>query len=163
MLKGRIARTLAGAALAAVVAGTAGYVVAQEPDAPTVIRERQELMKSFGAAMKTIGGYVQGGMGTAEEVAAAAGVIAQGAANLGDHFPPGTGMDDVTDPPTGAKMVIWEQWDHFLEEASEAEELAAAIQTAAATTDAAGLAPMFDELGNEGCGGCHQTFRQKLD
>jgi len=163
MLKGRIARVVAGAALAAAIAGTGSFVVAEEIDQANVIRERQEMMKSFGAAMKTIGGYVQGGMGTAEEAAAAAGVIAQGSANLGDHFPPGTGMDDVTDPPTGAKMAIWEQWDAFLAEAATARDLASALQVAATTTDAAGLAPMFEQLGNDGCGGCHQTFRQKLD
>ena len=157
---------LAAPVLAGLLLATGLWVapaVSETDDAATVIRERQELMKTFGASMKTIGGYVQGGVGSHEDVAAAAGKIAEGAAGLPDHFPPGTGMDEVMDPETGAKMVIWEQWDDFTAHASTLEQTALAVQAAAVAMDDTALASAFETLGNDGCGGCHKTFRQKLE
>jgi len=137
--------------------------LSETDDAATVIHERQQQMKDFGAAMKAIGGYIQGGIGSHEDVATAAGVIAQGSAMLPDHFPPGTGMDEVMEPRTGARMVIWEQWDDFVAAAQANQDRALAVQAAATAMDDTALASAFEALGNDGCGGCHKTFRQKLD
>lgn len=153
-------------ALAGLLLGTALYVapaLSQSEDAATIIRERQQLMKDNGAAMKTIGGYLQGGVGTLEDVAAAADELATNAERIPDFFPPGTGMDDVTDPETGAKMAIWEQWDDFAAAADTMHETAVVVRELALAMDDAALGAAFETLGNDGCGGCHKTFRQKLD
>jgi cytochrome c556 len=59
--------------------------------------------------------------------------------------------------------VIWEKWDDFQKAAaylgSEAKELAEVAETG----DAAKIAEHFGDVGKEGCGGCHTTFRQKLN
>jgi cytochrome c556 len=152
-----MAGLLLGAAL------TFAPAVSQAEDSATIVHERQQLMKDFGSAMKTIGGYLQGGIGTTDDVAAAAGVIAEGAASLPDHFPAGTSMDDVMDPKTGAKPVIWEQWDQFVTDSQTLEARATAVQELAMAMDDAALGDAFQALGNDGCGSCHKTFREKLE
>lgn len=134
-----------------------------EQDMATIVHERQQLMKDFGGAMKTIGGYLQGGMGTTEDVEAAAGVIAEGATKIPDLFPAGTSMDDVMEPRNGAKPVIWEQWDDFVGHAETLQARATTVQELAMAMDDAALGDAFQALGNDGCGGCHKTFREKLE
>ena len=152
---------LAGLLLGATL--TFSPAISQAEDSATVVHERQQLMKNFGGAMKTIGGYLQGGIGTTEEVAAAAGVIADGAARIPDLFPAGTSMNDVMDPRTGAKPAIWEQWDDFVADAEIAQARATTVQELALAMDDAALGGAFEALGNDGCGGCHKEFREKLE
>lgn len=157
---------LAAPAIAGLLLGatlTFAPATTKAEDFATVVHERQQLMKDFGAAMKTIGGYLQGGMGTSEDVAAAAGVIAEGAAQLPDLFPAGSSMDEVMDPRTGAKAVIWEQWDDFVGHAETLQARATTVQQLAMAMDDAALGGAFEALGNDGCGGCHKTFREKLE
>lgn len=132
-------------------------------DSATIIKDRQEVMKENGNAMKTIGGFVQAGVGTMDDVAAAAGTIAQNAMGIADLFPAGTSMDDVSDPENGAKPVIWEKWDVFIGDADTLELEALKLKEYADQGDAEAVAAQFAVLGTEGCGGCHETFRQKLD
>jgi cytochrome c556 len=132
-------------------------------DLADTVKERQNVMKQNGNVMKTIAGFVQGGAGTLDDVAAAAGQIAQNAMKIPDLFPPGTSMDDVMDPKNGAKPVIWEKWDEFLGDADTLQREALEMRELALAGDADGVAAQLDILGNEGCGGCHQTFRQKLE
>lgn len=155
------APAMAGLLLGATLAF--GPVASQAEDSATVVHERQQLMKDFGGAMKTIGGYLQAGMGTTEDVATAAGVIAAGADRLPDLFPAGTSMNDVMDPKTGAKPVIWEQWDDFVAHAETLKARATTVQELAMAMDDAALGDAFQALGNDGCGGCHKTFREKLE
>ena len=121
------------------------------------------MMKANGNAMKTIGGYAQAGVGTLEDVSAAAGTLAQNAIAMPDLFPEGTSMTDVTDPENGAKPVIWEQWDEFVGDADALEFEALKLKELADNGNADAISAQFEILGTEGCGGCHQTFRQKLD
>jgi cytochrome c556 len=43
------------------------------------------------------------------------------------------------------------------------EEQALIMREAADNGDAEAVTAQLDILGSEGCGGCHKTFRQKLD
>jgi len=156
-----VAPALAGLLLGAAL--TFAPAASQAEDSATVVHERQQLMKSFGGAMKTIGGYLQGGIGTTEEVAAAAGVIADGAAKIPDLFPAGTSMNDVMDPKTGAKPAIWEQWDEFVADSQTLKARATTVQELALAMDDAALGDAFQSMGNDGCGGCHKVFREKLE
>src|SRR5262249_57681691 len=58
------------------------------------IAERRKLMKGQGAAAKTIDDFVEGGTGTAADVAKAAASIKESSAKIPDLFPAGTSMDD---------------------------------------------------------------------
>jgi len=143
------------------LAAQQGMSAANDP--ADIVKERQQLMKQNGADMKTIAGFVKGGVGTLDDVAAAAGQIAENARKIPDLFPAGTSMDDVMDPKNGAKPVIWEKWDEFLGDADTLEREALQMRELAQAGDADGVAAQLDVLGTEGCGGCHQTFRQKLE
>ncbi len=152
---------------AAAVIAAGGLVLAgemsQAQDPGAIIKERQELMKENGNAMKTIGGYAQAGVGTLDDVSAAAATLAQNAMKIPDLFPEGTSMTDVTDPENGAKPVIWEKWDEFVGDADTLELEALKLKELADNGNADAIAGQFEIVGTEGCGGCHQTFRQKLD
>ncbi|MBN33474.1 MAG: hypothetical protein CMM46_01610 [Rhodospirillaceae bacterium] len=132
-------------------------------DPAELIRERQQMMKDNGAAMKVIGGYIQAGAGSLEDVAAAAKVLIDSAAVMPDYFPEGSGMDDVADPRNGAKPVIWSGWAGFEAAAAKLGSEATAMRNAAQAGDSDAVTAQMETLGAQGCGGCHQTFRQKLE
>jgi cytochrome c556 len=140
-----------------------GVDAAATEDNATIVKQRQDLMKQNGDDMKTIAGFVQGGAGTLDDVAAAAGQLAENAMKIPDLFPPNTGMNDVTEPKNGAKPVIWEKWDEFVGDADTLEQEALVMRELAMNGDADCVAAQLEVLGGEGCGGCHQTFRQKLE
>jgi cytochrome c556 len=142
------------------IVGT-GVSVAQDP--ADIVKERQDLMKQNGDDMKTIAGFVNAGAGSLDDVANAAGQIAENAMKIPDLFPEGTSMDDVSDPENGAKPVIWEKWDEFLGDADTLQQEALVMRELAMNGDAEGVAAQLEVLGGEGCGGCHKVFRQKLD
>ena len=128
---------------------------ADEP--PEIVKERQQLMKQNGASMKIIAGFVKGGAGTLDDVAAAAGQIAENAMKIPDLFPPDS------EAMSAAKPVIWEKWDEFLGDADTLEREALEMRELALAGDADGVAAQLEVLGAEGCGGCHETFKQKTE
>ena len=119
-------------------------------------------MKGFGGNMKAINEFVEKGAGTPEDVAAKAGAIEEGSKQIVALFPAGTGMDDGVGK-TGAKKEIWDKPDDFKAAADNMGMLAGKLKEAAATGDKQQIADAFGALGKNGCGGCHQTFRAKLD
>lgn len=135
-------------------------VSAQDPEA--IVKQRQEAMKELGGHMKAINAFVESGTGSAADVAARAGAIQDTSTKITDLFPAGTSLDDGIGK-TGAKPVIWADWDGFQSAASKLGELAGELKLAAAGGDSAAIGTQFAALGKNGCGGCHQTFRQKLD
>ena len=76
-----------------------------------------------------------------------------------EHFPKGTGMDMVSE--SEAKPVIWQDWDKFLAAQKNLVGHTEKLLTAAKSGDKAKLQEQFAATGKEGCGGCHNTFRQK--
>jgi len=154
-------RFIVTAALAVFLSGGLTLqVVAQ--DAATTLKNRQEAMKGFGGNMKAINEFVEKGAGTAADVAAKAEAIEQGSKQIVAWFPAGTGMDDGVGK-TGAKKEIWDKPDEFKAAADNMGVLAGKLKEAAATGDKQQIADAFGALGKNGCGGCHQTFRAKLD
>lgn len=159
MLRGR--KLLIGAAAAAVAAlAMPSLISAQDPAA--VVKERQDTMKKLGDHMKAINAFVEAGTGSAEDVAARAAEIQQVAERIPTLFPAGTSMDDGVGK-TGAKPVIWTDWTGFEAGADKLGQEAGALAAAAAGGDKAMIGTQFASMGKNGCGGCHQTFRQKLD
>ena len=64
---------------------------------------------------------------------------------------------------SGAKPAIWFDWPGFEAAAHKMGEEAGKLASAGATRDQDAIATQFAALGKSGCGGCHTTFRQKLD
>jgi cytochrome c556 len=71
-------------------------------------------------------------------------------------FPEGTDAGE-----SEALPVIWTQWSEFEGKAKNMQELAAQLATAAGSGDKAATLAAFANLGKNGCGGCHETFREK--
>lgn len=133
---------------------------AQDPAA--IIKERQETMKKIGGHMKAINDFVEAGNGSAEDVSARATEIAQLSEKIPGLFPSGTSLDDGVGK-TGAKPIIWSDWAGFEAAAKKMGAEAGALADAASGGDRTVIGTQFAALGKTGCGGCHQTFRQKLD
>ncbi len=129
----------------------AGAVAAQD-----IYKEREALMKGFGKEMGVVKGVVTEGKGTLPDVVAAAKVIEAGVPKIPSMFPPGTNAGE-----SEALPVIWEKWPDFEARAKNADELVAKLEQAAASGDQAATLAAFADLGKNGCGGCHETFRKK--
>ncbi|MFO1059360.1 MAG: cytochrome c [Dongiaceae bacterium] len=153
-------KALLGGVLALAVGFTVlASAVADDPAA--VISQRRDLMKDQGKNAKAIYQFTQG-QGTAADVAAAAQAIAADATKIPDLFPKGTSLDEFPGK-TGAKPAIWQDWDKFKADAAALHEQATKLAEVAKGGDAQAIAAQFDVMGKTGCGGCHQSFRQKLE
>jgi len=140
--------------------GLALQVVAQDP--AEVLKKRQAFMKEFGGYAKAINEYVEKGVGTPDDVKAKTAAIKEESAEIVGLFPAGTSMDDGIGK-TAAKKEIWEKPDEFKAAAENVGVLAGKLEEAAASGDKQQIADAFAALGKNGCGGCHKTFRAKLD
>ena len=140
--------------------GIALQVVAQDP--AEALKKRQDFMKEYGGYMKAINEFVEKGAGTADEVKDKAGEIKEDSEKIPGLFPAGTSMDDGVGK-TAAKKEIWDKPDDFKAAAENVGKLAAKLEDAAAGGDKQQIADAFADLGKNGCGGCHQTFRAKLN
>jgi cytochrome c556 len=129
----------------------AGAVAAQD-----IYQERETLMKGFGKQMGVVKGVVTEGKGTLADVVTAAQAIEAGDTKIPSVFPQGTNGGD-----SEALPVIWQQWSDFEARATNMGELAAKMEQAAASGDQAATLAAFAALGKNGCGGCHETFREK--
>lgn len=130
-------------------------------DSP-VVEQRQALMKEMGKQMGIINDFLEKGMGDATAAKAAADKIHADSMKIPDLFPQGTSLDDNVGK-TGAKPDIWANFDNFKSAAAKLGELSEATSTAAASGDKTAIADAFGNMGKNACGGCHQTFRKKLN
>jgi cytochrome c556 len=155
----RASTRLAGLAAAAFMIVAVGAVAATDP--AQVIKERQDTMKRQGDDMKQIKGFIDG----KADLAAAqksADDLTHTTARIPDLFPPGTDQA----PPGGKyrpKADIWKNWNQFLQVQENADGKAKALAAAAAGGDKAKIAAAFGDLGKNGCGGCHEKFREKVE
>lgn len=73
-----------------------------------------------------------------------------------DLFPEGS-----NEPPSAALPAIWEKWSEFEAAANRLTELSAKFVEVAQAGDPQATLAAFGQMGKEGCGGCHESFRQK--
>jgi cytochrome c556 len=147
------------AALGLAVAGAGGSVLAQDKEA--VLKDRQATMKEQGKDVGAVKAYLDGKEDLAQAKAAAAD-LTQTTKKIPDLFPPGTGGPN----PTGdyvAKPVIWTDWNKFLDAQKTAAAKADALLVAVNGGDKTAIEAAFNDLGKNGCGGCHTTFREKIE
>ena len=145
---------------AVVAAGNETAVQLAELSPADAIAERQKLMKGNGAAAKTIDGFVEGGTGTADDVAKSAATIKEAAGKIPSLFVPGSSIDDNV-AKTAAKKEIWDNFDDFKAKAAKLASLAADLEAAAATGDKQKITDAFNNMGKDGCGACHSLYKQK--
>jgi cytochrome c556 len=146
------------AALIFAFSGTVGAAVAQDKEA--VVKNREALMKEQAKDLGTVKAYTEG-KADLTQAAASAADLTQTTNKIPGAFPPGTGGPD-SEGKFATKPAIWSDWNKFLEAqktaASKADTLLAAVKSGNKTA----VETAFADLGKNGCGACHETFREKL-
>lgn len=150
---------IAAAGALATVLGAAAFA-ADEPG--NVIKYRQAYMKANGAHITMIAAVVKGEVSWTDELEDHAEALHEQSEYLLRLFPEGSGMGD-TDVKSAALPVIWEQWSEFEEAAKAFEVESAKLAEVADDGDMTAIAQQLGVLGKQGCGGCHETFREKQD
>jgi cytochrome c556 len=140
------------------VASLGGLALAQEKE--TVIKNRETLMKGQGKDVGAIKAYIDG-KGELVQAEAGAASLVQSTKKIAEVFPPGTGGPD-SDGKYATKPTIWTDWNKFLDAQKTAADKADVLLVAVKSGDKAKIEAAFGDLGKNGCGGCHETFREKL-
>jgi cytochrome c556 len=153
------------AAGALVLSGALGGAVALAADEPAnVIKYRKAIMSANGGHMGALAGMAKGEVTFTDEAAFHAEALNQLSQNLERLFPEGTGKDQ-TEEESDALLVIWEKPDEFRQAIQKLQEESAKLAelTASGSFDQVAFAQQIGQLGKQGCGGCHETFREKDD
>jgi cytochrome c556 len=149
-----------GTALVLLAASTAAFA-ADEP--ANVVKYRQTFMKGNSAHLGMIAAIMKGEVSLTDEIAGNAQALAEMgemlSANLQQLFPEGTGKG--SDVKTVALPAIWEKWSEFEQIAMRFQEESAKLAEVAEGGDMAAIGQQVGVVGKEGCGACHETFREK--
>jgi cytochrome c556 len=146
-------------ALAAVALGTGICAGAARSDDAAVIDTRQNVMKSQGKDMTAIKAYIDDKADLASAQAAGTDLVTQ-IGKIPEIFPKGSGMDAYPGK-SWAKPIVWSEADKFAATAKTAAEKAAALSAALKGGDKPQITAAFGDMGKNGCGACHETFREK--
>jgi cytochrome c556 len=153
-----IKRHAFGTALIIAVAGAGAMALAQDKDA--ILKDRQATMKQQGKDAGTVKAYLTGKADQTAAVAAAT-ELTKTTRKIPDLFPPGSGGPSP-DGDFQPKATVWTDWDKFLDAQKAAAAKADALLAAMTAGDKAAIQTAFADLGKNGCGACHTTFREKL-
>src|SRR6516165_4902041 len=157
-MKSSTKRSMLAAALICASAAISGAALAQDKE--TIAKNRETLMKGQGKDLGSIKAYIDGKGDQAKDEAGAAGLI-QSTRKIPDAFPPGSGGPSP-DGKFAAKPLIWSDWSKFLDAQKNAASKADVLLVAVKSGDKAAIQTAFGDLGKNGCGACHETFREKL-
>jgi cytochrome c556 len=149
-------------ALAAAVIGAIGAISVAAPaqDKETVVKNREALMKGQGKDLGSVKAYIDG-KGDQAQAETGAANLTQSMRKIPDVFPQGSGGTS-SDGKFATKPVIWTDWNKFLETQKTASGKADVLLAAVKSGDKATIQTAFGDLGKNGCGACHETFREKL-
>ena len=143
----------------AVICAAGIYAGVARSDDTAVLDGRIAVMKAQGKDMTGIKAYIDDKADLASAQAAGADLVLQ-VAKIPDLFPKGTGMAEMPGK-SYAKPEIWANWDKFLAQAKTANEKAVALNAALKGGDKAAITAAFGDMGKNGCGACHEPFREK--
>jgi len=149
---------LGAALIAAGVAGGAAW--SQTTDGMSVVKNRQATMKRQAGDLKAIKDYLDGKADLAKAQAAGAD-LTQTTRRIPTLFPQATGLAQYPGK-SGAKPAIWTDWNKFIAAQENAVAKADALSNTLKSADKAAISAAFGDLGKNGCGGCHSTFREKI-
>ena len=137
------------------IAAIAAPVFAHE-GAKGIVKERMDVMKSIGAAMKTIGKTIRGDTPfVGQEIEKAAAGIARHGARISQLFPAGS-HDRVSE----ASPRIWQDFAGFHASAEKMVATAREVEAAGRSNDLTAVKTGFRALGKT-CGSCHKQYRIK--
>jgi cytochrome c556 len=149
-------------ALVFMAAGSTLTWAADEP--ANLVKYRQTFMKGNSAHLGMIAAIMKGEVSLTGELAPNAAALAEMgemlSANLQQLFPEGTAMGD-SGVETHALPAIWEKWGDFEQVAMRFQEETAKLAEVAEGGDMAAIGQQLGVVGKEGCGACHETFREK--
>lgn len=134
--------------------GVAGAALAQE----AVVTNRQDAMKAQAKDLGAVKAFIDG-KGELAAAQSAGDDLTKRMTEIPDLFPPRTGMAEFPGK-SYARPVIWTDWDKFKEAQSNADQKAVALAAALKSGDKAKVEAAFADMGKNGCGGCHTTFRE---
>jgi cytochrome c556 len=150
-------------ALVIMATGSTAAWAADEP--ANVVKYRQTFMKGNSAHLGMIAAIVKGEVSLTDELAANAAALADMgemlSANLQQLFPEGTAKGAAAGVESRALPAIWEKWGEFEQVAMRFQEETAKLAEVAQGGDMAAIGQQVGVLGKEGCGACHETFREK--
>jgi cytochrome c556 len=157
-MKPSTGRLLQVTALILALAGISGTVLAQDNEA--VVKNREALMKGQGKDLGSVKAFIEG---KGDQAAAEAGAanLTQSTKKIPDVFPTGSGGTSP-DGKYSTKPVIWSDWNKFLDAQKTATAKADALLLVVKSGDKAAIQTAFGDLGKNGCGACHETFRETL-
>jgi cytochrome c556 len=152
-------RWVGAVVLGAFVVGLGGGVLAQDKEA--AVKERREFMKSMAKRMAVVKAYTEG---KADLGAATQSVqeLAQSVPQISSHFPVDTSMANFPGK-SGARPSIWTDWSNFLTKQQGLDDQVGKLNLVMKEGDKDKIAAQFGNVGKQGCGGCHETYRVKLD
>ncbi|NBZ86688.1 c-type cytochrome [Stagnihabitans tardus] len=133
--------------LGAVLAGGIAFAEgANDPD----VKARQELMGTFGGAMKALGDMAGGKVAyDAAAAEAAKKALVDGSAGIEAAF-----KNNATDPAGKAKPEVWTAWDDFVAKAGDLNTAAGALDVTSAESIGAGMGGI-----GGACKACHTAYK----
>lgn len=140
---------------AAIVSCGAAIAWAATPE--ETVAQREDAMKTYGASVKTLTGFVRDNQGSIDDVKAATEKMAGVSAQLLSLFPEGTAAGVGK---SAAKPEIWANWADFQTKVKANHDAITALDAAAQSGDAAKVKAAFPAVG-QSCGACHETYRVK--
>jgi cytochrome c556 len=154
-------RTAIAVGVAIVVgSGFAAGVVAQ--DKAAAVKERQDTMKRQAGDLKYIADFAKGVSGDQATAVQKAEDLHSLSAKLPSLFPPGTSNADLPDAKTYAKPNIWTDQDNFKAIIARLLGLEQGLVDAVKTGQKPQILAAIGNLGKNGCGACHSTYRAKM-
>ena len=161
----RTSRAWSAAAAAGLLATAMGAAAFAADEPANIVKYRKAFMDANGAHITMIAAVVKGEVSFGDIATNAQALAEQGkllTANLEQLFPEGTAKGE-TGEKSAALPVIWEKWGEFEQAAQKFEEESAKFAEVAAGGDMAAIGSGPGAFGKQGCGACHETFREKQD
>lgn len=151
-------KSIIGAAAVVLWTIVGGAMAADEP--ANIVKYRQATMKANGAHITMIAAVVKGEVSWSNELEGHAHALHEQSKNLLRLFPEGTGKGD-TEVESAALPAIWEKRDEFEQAVKRLQDESGKMVEVAKSGDLAAIGQQLGSLGKQGCGGCHDTFREK--
>jgi cytochrome c556 len=149
-----------GAALL-LVAGFAVGVSAAGPSKLDIVKHRQATMKQQGHDLKYLALYAKGVSGDQAGAEAKIADLQTIHGELLSLFVPGTSSADLPGK-TYAKPLIWTDWSKFSAQIPKIAELEATLAAAVKKNDKPAILVAIGNLGKNGCGACHSSYREHI-
>ena len=146
-------------ALSALAISLSLFAGAVRADDAAVVDARQSVMKAQGKDMTAIKAYIDDKADLMSAQNAGADLVTE-VGKIPSLFPKGTGMAEFPGK-SWAKPAIWSEWDKFTAQAKTAAEKATALDKALKGGDKAAITSAFGDMGKNGCGACHESYREK--